>query len=146
MNPLISVALSGNLLESDWVSCGWPESEARSDCQMSFSVLSLPCLSPSLLMQSRGPWSKSRELDSRTVVQPCIWFKEEQASSPWAKQHRAIMEKPHTGLEECPRILLSCFRARMSHAEVINDVRSAYLPLSSWVVNQIPAVRRRHLI
>ena len=41
-----------------------------------------------------------------------------QASSPWAKQYRAltccIMEKPDTGLDECPRILLSCFRARNS--------------------------------
>ena len=39
-----------------------------------------------------------------------------QASSPWAKQHRvpscSIMEKPHTGLDDCPTILLSCFRAR----------------------------------
>ena len=37
-----------------------------------------------------------------------------QASSPWAKQQSltcSIMEKPHTGLDECPRILLSCFRA-----------------------------------
>ena len=39
-----------------------------------------------------------------------------QASSPWAKQHLtcSIMEKPHTGLDDCPRILLSCFRARNS--------------------------------
>ena len=41
-----------------------------------------------------------------------------QASSPWAKQHRDltyyIMEKPHTGLDECPTILLLCFRARIS--------------------------------
>ena len=26
----------------------------------------------------------------------------------------SFMEKPHTGLDECPRILLSCFRARNS--------------------------------
>ena len=26
----------------------------------------------------------------------------------------SIMEKLHTGLDECPRILLSCFRARNS--------------------------------
>ena len=39
-----------------------------------------------------------------------------QASFPWAKQHRAcsIMEKPHTALDDCLRILLSYFRARNS--------------------------------
>ena len=37
---------------------------------------------------NRGPCSKAREYDSQTVVQPCIWFKEEPSSSPWAKQHR----------------------------------------------------------
>ena len=34
------------------------------------------------------------------------------ASSPWAKQ--PIMEKPHTVLDDCLRILLACFRKRMS--------------------------------
>ena len=29
----------------------------------------------------------------------------------------SITEKPHTGLDECPRILLSCFRARSSELE-----------------------------
>ena len=26
----------------------------------------------------------------------------------------SIMEKPHTGVDECPRIILLCFRARIS--------------------------------
>ena len=49
------------------------------------------------------------------MVQPCIWFKEE--ASQFSMGQTApyfIMEKPHTGLDECPRILLSCFRARNS--------------------------------
>ena len=36
----------------------------------------------------------------------------------------SIMEKPHTGLDECPRILLSCFRARNS---VANCSRHAFV-------------------
>ena len=32
-----------------------------------------------------------------------------QASSPWAKQHRAT-EKPHTGLDDCLRLLQAFFR------------------------------------
>ena len=49
---------------------------------------------------------------------PVSGSRKSQASSPWAKQHRDltyyIMEKPHTGLDECPTILLLCFRARIS--------------------------------
>ena len=44
-----------------------------------------------------------------------------QASSPWAKQQCltcSVMEKPHTGLDECKRIILSCFRARNSVQDV----------------------------
>ena len=36
-----------------------------------------------------------------------------QASYPWAKWQRltsSIMEKPHTGLDECLRVLQACFR------------------------------------
>ena len=54
------------------------------------------------------------------MVRPCIWFKEEPfqfsmgqtAQSPTC----SIIEKPHTGLDECPRILLLCLRARNSIA------------------------------
>ena len=48
---------------------------------------------------------------------PLSGTRKSQARSPWAKQRSvtcSIMEKPHTGLDECPRILLSCFRARNS--------------------------------
>ena len=48
---------------------------------------------------------------------PVSGSRKSQASSPWAKQYRltcSIMEKPHTGLDECPRILLLCSRARNS--------------------------------
>ena len=52
------------------------------------------------------------------VVQLCIWFKEEPSQFSVGQTAESltgsIMEKPHTGLDECPRILLSCFRARNS--------------------------------
>ena len=35
----------------------------------------------------------------------------------------SITEKPHTGLDECPGILLSCFSARNSASELITDVK-----------------------
>ena len=61
---------------------------------------------------------KAREQDSRTVVQPRIWLKEEpsQFSMGQTSQSLAcsIVEKPRTGVDECPKILLSCFRARNS--------------------------------
>ena len=36
------------------------------------------------------------------------------AKPPRAKHHCSNMEKPHARLDECPRILLSSFRARIS--------------------------------
>ena len=67
---------------------------------------------------SRGPCSKAGELDSRTVVQLCIWFKEEPSQLSVGQTAQSltcsIMEKPHRGLDDCPRILLSCFSARNS--------------------------------
>ena len=52
------------------------------------------------------------------MVQPCDWFKEESSQFSMGQTAQSltcsIMEKPHTGLDECPRILLSCFRARNS--------------------------------
>ena len=71
--------------------------------------LSLSRLAP------RGPCFKSREEDSQTVVQPYMWFKEEPSQLSMGQTEQSlpcsIMEKPHTGLDERPRILLSCFRA-----------------------------------
>ena len=87
----------------------------------SLSLSLIPSV-PSLFMETsvspppRGPCSKARELDSRTVVQPCIWFKEEPSQFSMGQTAQSLtcypMEKPYTGLDECPRILLSCFRAR----------------------------------
>ena len=50
---------------------------------------------------------------------PVCGSRKSQASSPWAKLHRAqpvhsIMENPLTGLDDCQNILLACFRKRMS--------------------------------
>ena len=53
-----------------------------------------------------------------TVVQPCIWSKKEPSQFSMGQTAQSltcsIMEKPHTRLDECPRILLECFRARNS--------------------------------
>ena len=46
----------------------------------------------------------------------------------------SIMEKPHTGLDhldECPRILLSCFRARNSEGRSSCNIASDLINLSS---------------
>ena len=63
---------------------------------------------------------------------PGIWFKAVlQTSQSLAC---SIMEKPHTGLDECPRILLSCFRARNSVANPkLNDDR---LRLRVWTAKE----------
>ena len=63
---------------------------------------------PALKHESRilGQWSNPVSVSRKSL-----------ASSPWAKLHSltcSVMEKPHTGLDECPRILLSCFLARNS--------------------------------
>ena len=83
-------------------------------------MLNSVAITRTLLYQisSMGPRSNARELDSWTVVQPCIWFKEEPSKFSLGQTAQSltcsIMEKPHTGLDECQRILLSCFRARNS--------------------------------
>ena len=52
------------------------------------------------------------------MVQPCIRFKEEPSQYSMGQTAQSltcsIMEKRQTGLDGCPRILLSCFRARNS--------------------------------
>ena len=52
------------------------------------------------------------------MVEPCMWFKEEPSQFSMGQTAQSItcsiMEKPHKGLDECPRPLLSCFRARNS--------------------------------
>ena len=83
-------------------------------------MLNSVAITRTLLSQisSRGPRSKARELDSWTVVQPCIWFKEEPSQFSVSQTAQSptcsIMEKPHTGLDECLRMLQACFRRMMS--------------------------------
>ena len=52
------------------------------------------------------------------MVQPCIWFKEEPSQFSMGQTTHSLtcsnVEKPHTRLDECPRILLPCFEARNS--------------------------------
>ena len=66
----------------------------------------------------RPPFSKADMQHSQTVVQTCILFMEEpnQFSVGQTAQSLtfSIMEKPHTGLDDCLRMLLPCFRKRMS--------------------------------
>ena len=71
--------------------------------------------SPQLInhMTTRGPYSKAREQDSRTVSGSSQFSMGQTAQS----QTSSIMEKPDTGLDECKRILLLCFRARSSDVD-----------------------------
>ena len=64
---------------------------------------------------SKRPCSKALEYDSRTSQ-----------LSMGQTEHSptcSIMEKPHTGLDECPRILLSCFTARNSVGARVQQCR-----------------------
>ena len=67
---------------------------------------------------TRHPFSTACLHRYQTVIQPCMWFMEEPSQfSVGQTQHSltcSIMEKPHTGLEDCLKMLLSCFRKRMS--------------------------------
>ena len=69
-------------------------------------------------MTYRHPFSKACLQHSLTVIQPCMWFMEEpsQFSVGQTAQNLTcyIMEKPHTGLGDCLRMLQTCFRKRMS--------------------------------
>ena len=51
------------------------------------------------------------------MVQPCIWCKEEPSQVSMGQTAQSltcsIMEKPHTGLDDCLNMLLSCFRKMM---------------------------------
>ena len=84
-------------------------------------------------VRCRVPCNKALEKDSRTVIQPCICFKEEPSQFSTGQTSQSltcsIMEKPQTGLDECPRILLSCFRARNSgQMHIIQDDRRSSHP------------------
>ena len=59
--------------------------------------------------------------NSQTVIQLCMQFMEEPSQFSVGQTPQSltcsIMEEPLTELDECPRILLSCFRARNSRKE-----------------------------
>ena len=69
--------------------------------------------------------------DSRILGQwsnPVCGSRKRQASSPWAKQNCSIMEKPHTGLDYCLNMLLTCFRKMMSASKSPDYGRTSSLP------------------
>ena len=74
-----------------------------------------PPLSPPVI---RYLFSKACLQHSQTVIQPCMWLMEEtsQFSMGQAAQGLtcSIMEKQHTGLYDCLRLLQACFRKGMS--------------------------------
>ena len=102
--------------------------ERAESLKMDFSEWMPNLISPSLTdgrqarkcLRGRTTEVLALKHESRILGQwstPMSGSRKSQASSPWAKQQSltcSIIEKPHTGLDECPRILLSCFRARNS--------------------------------
>ena len=56
-----------------------------------------------------------------SVLKPCMWFMEEPGQFSVGQTAQSltcsIMEKPHTGLDDCLRVLQSYFRKRMSVAQ-----------------------------
>ena len=54
-------------------------------------------------------------------IQPCMWFMEEPSQfsvGPTAQSLTcSTMEKPHTELDDCMRMLLACFRKMISGRE-----------------------------
>ena len=67
------------------------------------SVMSAPSLPPSL--PDRYPFSNAFLQHSEKVIQPCMWFVEEPSQFSVGQTAQSltcsIMEKPHTGLDEC---------------------------------------------
>ena len=79
----------------------------------------------------RHPFSKACLQHIQTVVQPCMWFLHD--GTGWALcclAHRELagfFHEPHTGLEDCLRMLQAGFRKRMSTVETVaaRHVRNA---------------------
>ena len=67
---------------------------------------------------ARHPFFKACQKNSQTVIQLCMWFMEEPSQFYVGQTTQSltcsIMEKPHRGLDDCLRMLLPCFRIRMS--------------------------------
>ena len=68
--------------------------------------------------QARIPCSKAREWDSWTFIQLCMWFLHDGTGLTLCCLAHGelawLLLEPDTVLDHCPRILLSCFRARNS--------------------------------
>ena len=62
------------------------------------------------------------------MVQPCVWVKEEQTQFSMGQTAQSltysIMVKQHTRLDECPTIILLCFKARSSGARLAVVLRT----------------------
>ena len=81
----------------------------------SFPVSSPPTAVPLL---ARYPCSKAREEDSQTLQQPsssCFSFLSQYLSTEQEEMpHPQTGQKGSAGLLQCPKILLTCFRERIS--------------------------------
>ena len=71
--------------------------------------------------RARHLFSKAWQWHSQTFTQPCMWFMEEQCQFSLGQTAQSltcsIMEKPHTGSDDCLRMLQTRFRKRMSDSE-----------------------------
>ena len=69
-------------------------------------------------LRFRHPFSKACLQHSQTVIQPCVWFMEQPSQFSVGQTAQSlnysIMENPHAGLNDSLKILLACFRKRMS--------------------------------
>ena len=69
----------------------------------------------------RHPFSKACLQHSQTVIQPCMWFLNDGTGSSMCCFAQGeltwLVMEPQTGLEDCLKILLSCFRARTSEQQ-----------------------------
>ena len=55
----------------------------------------------------------------------------------------SMIKKPHTGLDECPRILLSCFRARIPGGIHLRPDCSFLAPAARSLARPVPQFRER---
>ena len=86
-----------------------------------FSTLIPKGCRPTDRRKTRSPCSKAREQDSWTFIQPCKQFLHDgtgYALCCLAHGELAwLFHEPHTGLDDCLRMLQTCFRKRMSGLE-----------------------------
>ena len=84
---------------------------------------------------TRHPFSKACLQHSQTVTQPCTWFMEEPCQFSVCQTALSltcyIMEKPHTRLDDCLRMLQACFRKRTSDSKPLKLFLSN-VPPGAW--------------